>query len=72
MKLTESGDDMARRYDVEGTKTYLIAALVLLVLALWFVWDGWFPREAVLAKHPDYPADSFYAFNRVTGVIFFI
>ncbi|MGD9875064.1 MAG: hypothetical protein AB7T27_12465 [Kiritimatiellia bacterium] len=59
---------MARNYNVKGTNTYLVASIVLIVLAAWFIWDGWFPSAGVLAKHPD-PTDTFYAFNKTTGVL---
>ncbi len=35
---------MARRYHVEGTKTYLIWAVVLAALSLWHIIDGWVPQ----------------------------
>lgn len=60
---------MSRNYEVEGTKAYLIAAIVLALLAAWHIWDGWFPRDSWLAKYPNYPGDGFYLFNRVTGVL---
>lgn len=60
---------MSRKYDIEGTKTYLIAAVVLVVLAIWHIRDGWFPPERWLIKYPDYPGAGFYIFNRVTGVL---
>lgn len=43
---------MTRRYDIQGTKTYLIWALFLLVIGLWHAWDGWAPRPEVLNNHP--------------------
>ncbi len=61
---------MARKFHVEGTKSFLIAALILAILSVWHVWDGWFPRESWLEKYPDYPNDWFYTYNRVMGVIF--
>lgn len=63
---------MARRFKVEGTKNYLIAAVILYILAAWFIWDGWFPRESVLEKHPDVETDSFYLFNKSMAIIFVI
>ena len=45
-------------------KFFLIfQSLVFLGLIAWAIKDGWFPSEAVLAKHPD-PLDPFYAFNK--------
>lgn len=43
---------MARRFKVEGTNDFLIAAVVLAALGLWCVKDGWFPSKSVLTKHP--------------------
>ena len=43
---------MARRFRVQGTNDFLVGAIVLLVLGLWCVKDGWFPSEATLKKHP--------------------
>ena len=59
---------MAREYNVQGTKSYLIAAVILLIASLWFIWDGWFPRASVLANHPSMD-DSFYLFNKSMGVL---
>lgn len=59
---------MARKYHVQGTRSYLIASIVLVLLAAWFIKDGWFPSEHWLTKYPD-PADNFYAFNKSTGVL---
>lgn len=61
---------MARKFHIEGTKTFLIATVVLVILAVWHIWDGWFPRASWLEKYPDYPGDWFYTYNRVMGVIF--
>ncbi len=43
---------MARRYKVEGTSDFLIAAVVLAGLGVWAIKDGWFPSPKVLEKHP--------------------
>lgn len=59
---------MARQYRVRGPRQFLTAAVVLLLLSLWFIADGWFPRESVRAAHPD-PSDHFYLFNKCTGVL---
>ncbi len=62
---------MARRYKVEGTKSFLFWAIMLLVLGLWCVKDGWLPSEAVLTKHPLADAESvrFYTFNKSLAII---
>jgi len=36
---------MARRYDIEGTRTPLYWAIGLALLCVWCVRDGWFPTE---------------------------
>ncbi|MCX7817744.1 MAG: hypothetical protein N2652_00775 [Kiritimatiellae bacterium] len=41
-----------RRYDLEGSNDFLIAAIVLLGLGLWAIKDGWFPSARVLERHP--------------------
>ena len=43
---------MARRYKVEGTSDFLIAAVVLAGLGIWSIKDGWFPSPKVLERHP--------------------
>ncbi|MDD4735595.1 MAG: hypothetical protein PHP44_05760 [Kiritimatiellae bacterium] len=43
---------MARQYDVQGTKSYLIAAVFMLLIGVWHVLDGWFPRPSVMDIHP--------------------
>jgi hypothetical protein len=70
---------MARRYEVQGTKAYLYAALVCAFFAVWHMVDGWVPQERWLAKYPDFPATwydlglyEFYAYNRWTGILFAI
>ena len=43
---------MARKYDVHGTKDFMVWAIILAGLGLWCVKDGWFPSESVLERHP--------------------
>ncbi|NCC51407.1 MAG: hypothetical protein EOM20_09350 [Spartobacteria bacterium] len=62
---------MARKYNVPGTKKYLITAVVMLVLCIWAVLDGWFPSEKVLERHPD-PTDGFYLFNKSLAIIMLV
>ena len=50
---------MARRYKIEGTNDFLIAAVVLFGLGAWSIVDGWFPPERVLKKHPREMAAAF-------------
>ena len=59
---------MVRRYDIEGTRSWLYGAIGCLVVALWFGRDGWFPPDSVRETHPD-PEDGFYLFNQVVAVV---
>ncbi len=43
---------MARRYDIQGTNNYIIAASVFLLIGAWHFIDGWFPRQSVRDIHP--------------------
>ena len=63
---------MARKYQVEGTRTFLIWSIGLLLLGLWCVKDGWFQAESVVAKHPPATDASFYLFNKSLAVISFV
>ena len=67
---------MARRFHVEGTKTFLVLAIALFLLGLWSMRDGWFPSEAAQLKHPMWNAlgqrDHYYTFNRSLAVISFL
>jgi len=60
---------MARKYKVEGTKTFLLWSVGLLLLGLWCVKDGWFPAESVVLKHPPAEDASFYLFNKSLAVL---
>jgi len=60
---------MARKYHVEGTKTFLIWSIVLLLLGLWAVKDGWFPSASKLAEHPLAKDTGFYLFNKSLAVM---
>jgi hypothetical protein len=62
MKSTVS--EMARKYHIEGTKTYLVYAIGLLLVGLLCVKDGWFPSEATLLRHPLDKDTGFYLFNK--------
>ncbi len=62
---------MARKYKIEGTKSYLVGMIVCLLLAAWFAWDGWLPRASVLAAHPD-ATDHFYLFNKSMAILFLL
>lgn len=66
---------MPRKFDVKGTREFLYWSVGLALLTLWAVRDGWAGTWSemglhtlvanVIRDHPDYPADSFYLFNRV-------
>jgi len=60
---------MARKYHVEGTKTFLIWSVVLLLLGLWAVKDGWFPSASTLIKHSLTEDKGFYLFNKSLAVM---
>ena len=75
----------SRRYDVDGTKSFLLWGLGLLAFGLWHVMDGWFPRESDIDEHGPPPAKAttfifadekgtthFYQYNRITGVFLVI
>ena len=62
---------MARKYNVEGTKNFLIAGIICLALGVWHVRDGWWTPEKFLEKYP-LGTESFYAYNQITGVAFCI
>ena len=55
---------MARRHHVEGTKSFLLWAIILLAVGLWAVKDGWFPSDAKLLQHPLDKDTNFYLFNK--------
>ncbi len=59
---------MPRKYDVEGTKNYLIAAIILLAIGIWHVRDGWWTPANFLEKYP-LGTESFYLYNKITGVV---
>lgn len=59
---------MARKYNVEGTKNFLIAGLILLALGVWHVRDGWWTPQNFLDKYP-LGTESFYLYNKITGVV---
>lgn len=60
---------MARRFHVEGTKTYLYWAVGLLLFGLWCVKDGWFPSASVLEHHPMDTDSTYYLFNQSLAVL---
>lgn len=60
---------MARKVHVEGTKKFLMWALVLLAVGIWAIMDGWFPSDAMLLKHPLDKDTNFYLFNKSLAVL---
>ncbi len=62
---------MARKYNVPGTKKYLITAIIMLIIGIWAVMDGWFPSDGVLIKHPDM-TDGFYLFNKSLAILMLV
>ncbi|HOW97246.1 MAG TPA: hypothetical protein P5567_05490 [Kiritimatiellia bacterium] len=63
---------MARRYHVQGSKHFLIAAIVLMLLGLWCVRDGWFPSEAVRAEKTAHELASFMQFNKSLALLLLV
>jgi hypothetical protein len=55
---------MARKYRIEGTKSFLLWTLLLLAIGIWAVKDGWFPSADMLLKHPPDRDANFYIFNK--------
>jgi len=53
------------RFNIKGTKDFLVAAVACAFFFLWFLRDGWFPPERVLKDHPLEMALSM----KVSGVI---
>jgi hypothetical protein len=60
---------MARRYDVEGSRQFLIWAIVLLVIGLWCVKDGWFTSDAVRAAKTAHELKNYLLFNKSLAVL---
>ena len=40
------------RFNIHGTKDFLVAAVFCGFLCIWSIRDAWFPAEKVLKKHP--------------------
>jgi hypothetical protein len=59
---------MARHYEVQGTKSFMIWSIGLALLCIWAIRDGWFPTEAKITAYgpPDNPNPGahFYSFNQ--------
>jgi len=67
---------MARTYEPDSTRFYLILAVVLAFLSVWHIYDGWVPQTRWLERYPDFPETwydlglyEFYAYNRWTGIL---
>jgi len=67
---------MPRQYEVEGTKTYLVVAVLAALISVWHMFDGWVPQQRWLDKYPEFPTSwydlslrEFYAYNRWTAII---
>jgi multidrug resistance efflux pump len=57
-----------KKYNVHGTKDFLILTIVCGVLGVWAIRDAWFPSAKVLKKHPHELALSFDASGVVSKV----
>jgi multidrug resistance efflux pump len=53
------------RFNIKGTKDFLVAAVFCACVCIWAVMDGWFPAKRVLKKHPHEIEVSF----KVPGVL---
>jgi hypothetical protein len=53
------------RFNIKGTKDFIVAAVFCAFLCIWSIRDAWFPTEKVLKKHPREIAVSF----KVPGVV---
>jgi len=42
-----------RKYNVKGTKDFIVLAGIFFFLCLWAVKDAWYPSPKVLEKHPE-------------------
>jgi multidrug resistance efflux pump len=66
IKIESKEKIMARsRFNIKGTKDFLVAAVFCGFLCLWSIRDAWFPTEKVLEKHPQQIAVSM----DVSGVV---
>ena len=64
---------MARQYDVQGTKSYLMWSIILLAVCLWAFRDGWFPSPSKVELHgprgAPHAGDHFYPFNQTLAIL---
>ncbi|MDD3275553.1 MAG: hypothetical protein PHP93_00710 [Kiritimatiellales bacterium] len=54
-----------KRFNIKGTKDFLVAAVFLGFLCAWSISDAWFPTEKVLKRHPREIEVSF----KISGVV---
>lgn len=54
-----------QRFNIKGTKDFLVAAVFCGFLCAWSIRDAWFPTEKILKKHPREIPVSF----KVSGVL---
>jgi len=60
---------MARKYHIEGSKTFLYWALGLMLLGLWGVKDGWFPPESKQETKTPQEYAHYLQFNKSLAII---
>jgi multidrug resistance efflux pump len=48
-----------RRYNIKGTRDFIVLAGIFFFLCLWSIKDAWYPAPKVLEKHPRIVAVSF-------------
>lgn len=58
------------RFNIHGTKDFLVAAVFCGFLCVWSIRDAWFPTEKVLKKHPREISVSFKAHGVVKHIAF--
>jgi hypothetical protein len=63
---------MARRYHVRGSRQFLLWAIVLLVIGLWCVRDGWFPSAVTQAAKTAEQLADFMLFNKSLAILMLV
>lgn len=63
---------MTRRYQVRGTRQFLMWSLILLGLGIWCVKDGWFPSEAIRTSKDAAELARFILFNKSLAILLLI
>jgi multidrug resistance efflux pump len=56
------------RFNIKGTKDFLVMAVFCAFLGIWSIRDAWFPAEKVLKKHPPEIAAAFSLSGAVKSI----